>query len=35
MEFLKHNALDFPNYAMFLLRDGKYNLALFSLEQAL
>jgi HEPN domain-containing protein len=35
MEFLKNNALDFLNYAKLLLRDGRYNLALFSLEQAL
>ncbi|MEM1627189.1 MAG: HEPN domain-containing protein [Sulfolobaceae archaeon] len=35
MEFLKNNALDFLNYARLLLRDGRYNLALFSLEQAL
>lgn len=35
MEFLKRNAIDFLNYAKLLLRDGKYNLALFSLEQAL
>ncbi|PVU74811.1 DNA-binding protein [Sulfolobus sp. SCGC AB-777_G06] len=35
MEFLKDNALDFLNYAKLLLRDGRYNLALFSLEQAL
>ncbi|QIW23654.1 HEPN domain-containing protein [Sulfolobus sp. S-194] len=35
MEFLKRNALDFLNYAKLLLHDNKYNLALFSLEQAL
>ncbi|MFP3234526.1 MAG: HEPN domain-containing protein [Sulfolobaceae archaeon] len=35
MEFLKNNALDFLNYAKLLLRDGRYNLALFLLEQAL
>ena len=35
MEFLKRNALDFLNYARLLLNDGKYNLAMFSLEQAL
>ncbi|BCU69978.1 HEPN domain-containing protein [Stygiolobus caldivivus] len=35
MEFLKRNALDFLDYAKLLLNDGKYNLAMFSLEQAL
>ena len=30
MEFLKRNALD---YARLLLKDGKFNLAMFSLEQ--
>jgi len=35
MEFLKNHALDFLSYARLLLRDGRYNLSLFSLEQAL
>ena len=35
MEFLKRNALDFLHYAKLFLRDGKLNLAMFSLEQAL
>ncbi|WP_232516047.1 HEPN domain-containing protein [Sulfuracidifex tepidarius] len=35
MEFLKNNALDFFDLGKRLLTEGKYNLSLFSLEQAL